>query len=355
MKFIRKIPIDGFRACSNILFSVVVCIFLFSLARAQSPPGWIEISLVDTVSYARFGTDHISDKRYPPSACFDADVATCWVSGTGKDTSSLYIRLPEQDNLILNLFAGYGKSKKLYELNSRPKAIRLSVLVAVNPDGFVSENTTLYKAVRFPQTQTVHLADSFCVQTIPLNFAPQALDEFKKNVLQQYNKNFTIPKADSCLILQMEIVDTRPGRRYQDVCISEIYLNDCLLSTAAAGFSPIKKVYMNQAENELLLDDADNPGVIVYRDTAAVLQIMDISPDKRWAVVISMPAEIEGRAETTYLLFDFLTREQMNSQLEKQTGNYLSGNEMYIETGENGRVYLNYSGTDFEFHKIELR
>jgi hypothetical protein len=355
MKFIQKIPINGFRTCCNILFSVFVCIFVFSVGKAQSPPHWIEISLVDTIPYAQFGTDHISNNRYPPSACFDGDVVTCWVSGTGTDTSSLYLRLPERDNLVLNLFAGYGKSKKLYELNSRPKSIRLSILAAVNPDGFVSEKAMLYKAVRFSQTQTVQLADRFGIQSIPLDFAPRALAEFKKRVLQQYDKNFNIPKADSCLILQMEIVDTRPGSRYKDVCISEIYFNDCLLSPAATGFSPIKNVYLNRAENELLLDDADNRGVIAYRDTAAVLQIMDISPDNRWAVVISMPAEIEGRAETTYLLFDLVARELMNTRLEKQTGNYLSGNDMYIETGDNGRVYLNYSGTDFNFHKIELR
>jgi hypothetical protein len=355
MKFIRKIPMSGFRTCCNILFSIFVCIVVANFSMAQSPPSWIEINLVDTVSYVPFGTNHVSDKRYPPSACFDANIATCWVCGTGINTSSLYIKLPERDNLILNLFAGYGKSEKLYELNSRPKSIRLSVLAAVNPDGFVSENAVLYKAARFPQTQTVHLADSFGIQSIPLDFAPQALAEFKKNVLQHYDKNFSIPQADSCLILQMEIVDTRTGSRYRDVCISEIYFNDCLLSTAAAGFSPIKKVYLNQAENELLLNDADKSGVIAYRDTAAVLQIMDISANKKWAVVMSMPAEIEGRVETTYLLVDLLSRKLMNTQLEKQTVNYLSGNEMYIETGENGRSYLNYSGTDFEFHTIELR
>jgi len=174
-------------------------------------------------------------------------------------------------------------------------------------------------------------------------------------VFQQYDKDFDIPRVDSCLILQLEIVDTRPGSRSGDICISEIYFNDCLLSTASPGGCPIEKVYLNRAENELLLDDAENQGVTAYRDMAAVLQIIDISPNKRWAVVISIPAEIEGRAETTFLLFDLLNRELMNARLEKQTGNYLSGNEMYIETGENGRVYLNYSGTDFNFHQIELR
>jgi hypothetical protein len=350
MKLIQRTPINGFRACCNILFFVCMLV-----GGAQSPPGWIEISLVDNNSYARFGTDHIYDNRYPPSACFDADVATCWVSGAGTGAASLYIRLPERDNLRLNLLAGYGKNEKLYEWNARPKSIRLSVLAAVNPDGFVSENATMYKTVRFSQTKTVDLVDICAVQSIPLDFSPQRLSEFKKNVLRQYEKDFDIPKADSCLILQLEIVDTRPGSRYGDICISEIYFNDCLLSTASAGGCPIEKVYLNREENELLLDDGENRGVRAYRDTAAVLQILDISPDKRWAIVISMPAEIEGRAETTFLLFDLLTRELMNARLEKQTGNYLSGNEMHIETGENGRVYLNYSGTGFNSHQIELR
>jgi len=354
MKFFQKTPISGLRTCYNIVFAVVVCFLVFSPCRAQSFPGWNEISLVDTLSYVQFGTDHISDTRYPPSACFDANVSTCWVCGTGTDTSSLYLRLPERDNLVLNLFAGYGKSKKLYACNARPKTIRFSILAAVNPDGFVSEKSTLYKTVRFSETQTVQLADRFGIQSIPLDFSHRAAAVFKKKVLQHYDETFNIPQADSCLILQMEIVDTHPGSRYEDVCISELYFNDRLLSPVAAGFSPIKKVYLNRRENELLVDE-DTGGVIVHRDTAAVLQIMDVSSDNRWAVVISMPAEIEGRAETTYLLFDLLTRKLMNSQLETQTGNYLSGNELYIETEGNGRSYLNYSGTDFNFHKIELR
>ncbi|MBN2688172.1 MAG: hypothetical protein JXR85_08330 [Deltaproteobacteria bacterium] len=357
MKYIRKIRINGFKACCNILCSLCVCLFISSPCGAQSPPpGWVEISLVDTIPYVQFGTDHIADKRYPPSACFDADIATCWVCGTtGTDTSSLYLRLPERDNLVVNLFAGYGKNKKLYEMNARPKSIRLSVFAAVNPEGFVSENAVLYKAMRFSETRTVHISGGFGVQSMPLDFAPQDVAEFKNRVFRQYDKNFKIPRADSCLILKIEMMDIRPGSRYKDICISEIYFNDCLLSPEAKRRSPVKSVYLNRAENELLVDDADDRGISVYRDMASVLQIVDISPDNRWAVVISMPAEIEGRAETTYLLFNLLSRKQMGSLLEKQTGNYLSGNEMYMKTTEQGRVYLHYSGTDFEFHNVELR
>ena len=68
-----------------------------------------------------------------------------------------------------------------------------------------------------------------------------------------------------------------------------------------------------------------------------------------------MPAEVDGRAETSYLLFDLFNRVMVNSQLEKSAGNYLPGNEIYFESDESGVTYLTHFAKDGEYHKIELR
>jgi hypothetical protein len=104
-----------------------------------------------------------------------------------------------------------------------------------------------------------------------------------------------------------------------------------------------------------LLDEKARTGIVGYRDTLSVLQLIEVTQDKKWAIVISMPAEIEGRVETYYLLLDLLNRELVNAQLEKYTGSYISGSMIYFETGENNRQYLIYSTKDEENCKVELK
>ena len=104
-----------------------------------------------------------------------------------------------------------------------------------------------------------------------------------------------------------------------------------------------------------MIDDDLATRIVVIEDSEAVLQLIDVSANNKWAILISMPAEIEGRVETFYLLVDLVNKVIVNNQLEKCTGKYISGNEMYFETNEIGRIDLIYIGNDYEYHKIELK
>jgi len=356
MNFIQKKPIKSFRNYYRILVFLIVIVFSKNLA-AQEETNWVEIFLTDTIDYTSFAVSNIFNDKYPPANLFDTKLNTCWVCSSKKspNISSLFLKLPELNNIVINIFPGYGKNKELYFQNARPKKIRLNVFAAVNPDGYVSEHGMLYKSVKFPEEQTVHLADSFIVRSVSLDFYQKDLADFKKRVYLSYDSTYKMPKAETCLILKIEILETYPGSKYDDVCISEIFFNDCFISSHPQTANPIKKVYLNDDENTLLLDDSVHQRGVVYCDTLSVLQIIDVSENKKWAIIISMPAEIEGRVETTYLLFDLLNKLMVNFQLEKCIGNYLPGNEMYFKSDENGRTYLTYLAKDGEIHKIELR
>ncbi len=53
--------------------------------------------------------------------------------------------------------------------------------------------------------------------------------------------------------------------------------------------------------------------MVIYHDPQSVLQLIDVSADNKWAIVISMPAELgEGRVETYYQLINIPDRK--NSQ-----------------------------------------
>lgn len=334
------------------LIIVAVVSTLYSHVYAQEKLNWIDITLIDTLKYTSIKVNNVYNYKYHPSNLFDAKFNTCWVSVSDKieEIPTIFIKLPDLNDIVVNIFSGYGKSLDLYYKNSMPKEVRFSVYAAVNPEAYVNEIAALYKAVEFSEEKNIHLTDGFGIQSFPLDFSKEELAEFKKIVYDSFNSEFNLQTAETCLILKMEILDAWPGNKYNDVCISEIFFNDRFVSPHNSKISPIENIYLNKDENTLLIDNDEKMGVTIYRDTLSVLQIIDISKDKRWAILISMPAEIEGRAETNYLLADLINKKVVNSQLEKITGNYITGNAMFFETGVNDETFL-----IFDENRIELR
>jgi len=116
----------------------------------------------------------------------------------------------------------------------------------------------------------------------------------------------------------------------------------------------IKDIHVDESEHSLIIESIGFKSC-AYRDTSSILQLIEVTKDFKWAILISMPSEIDGRSETTYLLVDIENREIYNSTLEKIAGNYISGSDIYFNTSTNGKIYLTYtdkSGKDFT---IELR
>ena len=116
----------------------------------------------------------------------------------------------------------------------------------------------------------------------------------------------------------------------------------------------IEDVYVDESEHSLIIDSGSFKST-AYTDTSAVLQLIDITKDFRWAILISMPAEVDGRVETSYLLIDIKNRENMNPFLETETGRYLDGNHMEFKTSSDGKTILNCVGYDGENYELELK
>ena len=149
----------------------------------------------------------------------------------------------------------------------------------------------------------------------------------------------------------MEILESWPGTNYDDICISEIFFNDCLVSPQVSTENiQIENVFLNSSENILMITNKTNQEVPVYTDSLATLQIIDVSENRKWAILISMNAQFEGRTETEYLLIDLINKKVFNSQLEKTHKKYLSGSPLFFENGDSNKTYL----VSDEF-RIELR
>ena len=115
----------------------------------------------------------------------------------------------------------------------------------------------------------------------------------------------------------------------------------------------IEDVYVDESEHSLIIDSGSFKST-AYTDTSAVLQLVEVTKDNRWAILISMPAKIQGRVETSYILIDIKNRENMNSFLETETGRYIDGNFMEFIISSDGKTILNCVGYDGENYELEL-
>ena len=337
------------------LFLLLVCPGIF----AQTKDNWVEIHLADTMAYTFFGTEHIPDSRYPPGHLFDAGFATCWVSRMPDDSTypSVFVAVPKDltDNAMLNIFSGYGKSESLFLKNSRPGKVQISLSTALVPDGYVSEYGMLCKVLPSPYQETVLLADTFGVQTISLQNICQKFMPYHHQALSRYESHFPLPAVDTFVLVEMKILSVYQGTVYDDICISEIFFNDCYIPSAGKAFdSHITSVYVSEDENTLLVDTEEQTAVAVYKDSGSVLQIIEITGDNRWAIVIAMPGEAPGRVETQYLIIDLMNGEDISYKIEDLIPDYTAGEPVYFES-ENERYFLVIQGSPDDGPRIELR
>ncbi len=335
---------------------ILTCVVLFNICYMKSLPAQEhieleEINLMDTLEYLSFNAREVYNKNYPPENLFDGNMNTCWVCGTekNKQPASILIRLTDTINPVINLFPGYGKSKILFQQNARPKKIKVTLYTAYTWGGFAMNYGHHYLAAEFPWEVTLHIPDTFAIQMFPLNILTKKLKQFKQKVRRKYRDTNDFPLEISILIAKLEILESYPGSKYEDICISEIFLNDRFVPNRPASYPKIKKVYENAEQNAILLDDTENNKQMVFKDTSKIVQLLELSPDKKWAIMLTMPKEIKGRAETIYHLLDLVNRKEVTQQIERVTRDQIDLG-MTFETGEYGKLFLDY----YE-DKIELK
>jgi hypothetical protein len=305
-------------------------------------------------------TDYFNPEKstpYPSTNLFDGYIKTCWVAGSVKQSEkpTLYIKTPENipiDNLILNIFAGYGKSKSLYMENARPRNIKVSIFAAYNPQGFDTEVAVKYLIKEYTIERSILLADTFGVQSFPLNLNKKDLIDFQNMNLincKSSLKNDDV-KINLSFILKFEITDVYKGSKYDDICISEIFFNNRFVTAYPDTYNQINNVYI-QGENTIVVDYHDKNGVIIYKDTTSIFTLVDWDEYLNWAILHYVKNDDIGqnsRIEESYLLVDLKNRMIVNDDFKKCTGIYSTP---LIVRDKTGKVFLDA----FDNYKVELK
>lgn len=334
---------------------VKLLMLLLPLAGFSQKLDWQEIELIDTIAYTSFSTRHLPNVRYPVTNIFDMDLRTCWVSKVNeKEPAFVYIVVPDEvpPTLVMSIFSGYGKNKSLFTSNARPATLRITNFYGIVGDGFFSEHGFLAMSCKIGEAQVINLKDSFAIQQIELAYDHQAANEKIAMMQAQFSRDFGMKISEGHRIIQLEILDVFPGTWYDDVCISELYFNNRYVAAPVEKNPAIQSIYINDNEDELMFDTREISGISAYKNSTAVLQLIETSPDKRWVIILSMSTEVQGRAETYYDLIDLYARKSVTSELLTMNRSFLPGAELQFKELD-GRLFVNLTAQGSET-RIEL-
>jgi hypothetical protein len=339
--------------------------FLALLPLAAAPlsaQGWVEITLAGPKGHyhnasSRLGADDgwyqpEVNPKYGSANLVDRDLSTTWAEGERGDGigQTVWLDIP-QDCRTINIFSGHGGSRELYLKNNRPRRLRLSCYAGVSPPGCVTEIARCFRARKHPGDFYLDLKDTFGLQSFPFPAAIEKLEDLLGEALADTLLTDSQPPDQFCLILQLDIVDVYRGTRWDDACISEIFFSDSYVSDRSRSrFSGATDLRSDpKREGRLLADLPGGKTAVVFEDREAVLQIGEVSADGRWAALIRMDGGPgPGRRETEWLLLDVCRGAIINGDLERTSGQPLSG--PFMLRNEDGGTVLEHSSGRVSLH-----
>ncbi|MFO7889406.1 MAG: hypothetical protein R6V04_03605 [bacterium] len=331
------------------IYLILCCSLYTGAVFADDKAKWTEITLLETkdhiglnASSALQSANNVLKGTYGAANLFDHDFSTAWVEGKEGDgiQEAVFFLLPE-GKTRLNIMNGYAKSKALFKKNNRARSLKLSLYAGVNPEGYVSEIAIAYKSLPYPREYTINLSDTCAVQSFTVPLSWDEIDRFTKETLTTYAKDYTVPAADTAVIVKLEFLDVYRGSKWDDTCISEIFFEDVFIhNQLEEKYHTIDSVYVNDKENTILINSAQSQGIELYDDPASVLQIIDTSPDNQWLIIIRMSSDPSPRHQTEHLIFNTYLAEIMNHAIEQTSGETIFGPFLFNYIEKN--LYLEY-------------
>ena len=325
-------------------FPVLMLLFLFSILQGEDRI-WIELPLTSAQGHLWYSTSELEEPKdfneigkYSAVKIFDNNPATCWAEGIKGPGigEKIYFDIP-LELTALRISNGLAKNEVIFNKNNRLKKIKINIYGGVTTDEDAGQFADIYRCLPFSKEYTITLEDSFKPQEIKIPLDWALLEKFKKDVLKNFEllDYAKINKSQRYFkfIMSLEILDVYKGSKWDDTCISDVNF----IVNNKDGSPEITKIYSNDDENTIFFDTSENIKNILVKDKQSVFQIIENSADKKWLIVIRMPADTgDSRSETEYQLYYVPLKKRVNL---KEMG-YNAG-DLYDFTQEGEHTYLN--------------
>lgn len=259
--------------------------------------------------------------RYGPERLFDRDPATAWSEGIPGDGvgEAIYLAV-EPGTLALGLRNGFSRNERLFEVNNRPRFLKITPIGALNLEGFATEHYTVYDGKPLAPSARLPLEDRRTPQRIELPFSWERLEREMNSLLRSESvKEMRFPQARemglgpeapiplaSRYVLKIEIESVYHGSRWADSCIAELW----------PDYGPIAAVSVTEEGSALVSFTEAGYAPVVYRKENAIFDVAATSPEEEWVILTAAPREAgEGRVETRYLLINASTGHELTEEI----------------------------------------
>ncbi len=280
--------------------------------------------------------------KYGAQNLFDNNPATCWAesapdSGIGQKIQVAVRKIPD----MVYFVNGYGKNRDLFHKNNRIKTIKLTCFAAFSIEGHCTEQIIELNTLKYPLERIVTLADQPEKQKISFPFDRVNLNIFLKHaktVFFQTHPGIEPENVRQVLLISFEIRSVYQGNKWNDTCLSELSFFFPSHSTEKI----VTAITTNEAENTVFLKYSDGTRDTLINDSNSVFQIVELSPDKQWVILIQMPTHpAPGRVATHYMLYNICSKEKVLPSFS-----YPNIGTMYGFEAENGTFNLQYENTE---------
>jgi len=313
------------------LHNIRVCIKPENCLSLSKEPKWQELILKDKKGNFFSNTSEL--KSFKVEKLFNNKIDTCLAEGGHGISKGEVVNFSIEENTMnLQILNGYQKSEKLFDAHNRVKKIKYQLLLGINIEGEVTEIGSLFHTMVLNTEKDLLLQDQMNMQSLDLQLDWNKIKAKAQALVQEYSLKHS-KKLHKEYILRFTLIDIYPGSKYNDTCISEI-------KRVLADLS-VTNIYLNNNENSLFIDTNQKKNILLDSDDSKIFQIVNISKDKQWVIVIVMPSDVSNsRTETTYLLYNTYKKLKYTSaQLGVNVG------ELYDFEYNNGQQILHYLNT----------
>jgi hypothetical protein len=143
-------------------------------------------------------------EMYGPRKCFDGDTSTAWCEGVSGSGEGQVVIAKVDVTKPVRIWAGFGRSKALWENNNRPKDVRVWIIEAATRSG--NQNDFYYSGLRVLASKDITLKDLNGFQHLDLGNGTIDLESIDGNLS----------------FVGIQILSVYKGKKYADTLISEI-------------------------------------------------------------------------------------------------------------------------------------